>query len=89
MKRNSYLSGNVAASSDRDPVRRAPILRYVVLIVAAGVSAGCADDVVMKNPHTGMTETCQESLHGLNPWSQTMACVASHEAQGWTRVDQE
>ncbi|MGO8915821.1 MAG: hypothetical protein ACLQJR_07935 [Stellaceae bacterium] len=89
MRSNSYFSGNAAARSDRELVPSMPILRYVVLIVAAVVSAGCAADVVMKNPRTGMSETCQESLHGLDPWSQTMACVASHEAEGWTRVGQE
>jgi hypothetical protein len=36
-----------------------------------------------------MTEICQESLRGFDPWSQKMACVASHEAQGWIRVDRE
>ncbi len=89
MKPNSRVSGGISAGPDRTLARWAPILRYVVLIAVAGVSAGCADDVVMKNPHTGMTETCKESLHGLDPWSQTMSCVASHEAQGWTRVNQE
>ena len=61
------------------------MLRYVALIVVAGVSTGCAGDVVMQNPRTGMTQICKESLRGLNPWSQTMACVANYEAQGWTR----
>lgn len=89
MKPNAHVRGGVAARPDRKPVRSAPILRYLILIVVTGIAAGCADDVVMKNPRTGMTETCQQSLHGLDPWSQTMACVASHEAQGWTRVDQE
>jgi hypothetical protein len=65
------------------------MLRYVALIVVAGVSTGCADHVVMQNPRTGMTEICEESLRGLNPWSQTMACVANYEAQGWTRGNQE
>jgi hypothetical protein len=62
---------------------------YVALIVVVGVSTGCADDVVMTNPTTGMTQVCRESLGGLNPWSQTMACVANYEAQGWTRANQE
>jgi hypothetical protein len=63
-------------------------LHCAVLIVVAAVS-GCADDVVMQNPQTGMTEICHESLRGLDPWSQTMACVAGHEAQGWIRVGRE
>lgn len=65
-----------------------PVLRYIALIVVLGVSNGCAADVVMTNPRTGMTQICQESLGGLNPWSQTMACVANYEAQGWTRANQ-
>lgn len=89
MKTKSHVACGVPAGSDRAFARRAPILRYVVLVLAAGVSTGCAGDVVMKNPRTGQTEICQESLRGLDPWSQTMACVANHEAQGWTRVDQE
>jgi hypothetical protein len=61
------------------------MLRYVVLMGAAIALAGCADDVVMRNGLTGKTETCEDILRGFNPWSQTMACVANHEAQGWTR----
>jgi hypothetical protein len=64
-------------------------LRYSALITVAAFSAGCSNDVVMQNPRTGMTEICQESQRGLDPWSQKMACVASHEAQGWIRVDRE
>jgi len=89
MKSKAYLPISVAAGSERKHLRWAPMLRYVRLMVVAGVLTGCANDVVMTNPQTGMTETCQESLGGLNPWSQTMACVASHEAQGWTRASQE
>jgi hypothetical protein len=61
----------------------------MLLCAAATVLAGCASDVVMQNPRTGATDVCRESLHGLNPWSQTMACVAGHEAQGWVRVVRE
>ena len=43
----------------------------------------------MKNPQTGLTETCHESVRGFDPWSQKMACVASHEAQGWIKVGRE
>lgn len=67
--------------------RRTRVLRCVALSVVAAVSTGCADDVVMENPRTGITEICRESLSGFNPWSQTMACVGNHEAQGWIRVD--
>jgi hypothetical protein len=74
-----------SACSDRNLVRWTPLLRYLALIV--GVSTGCADDVAMTNPRTGMTQICQESLGGLNPWSQTMACVANYEAQGWRRAN--
>jgi hypothetical protein len=89
MEPNSYFSRSAAALSDRDLTRRARILRYAVVIVVACVSTGCADDVVMENPRTGMSAVCQQSLRGLNPWSQTMACVSSHEAQGWIRSGQE
>lgn len=89
MRTKSVVGGGIMAGSDRVLARRTPVLRYLLLILAAGVSTGCAGDVVMQNPHTGQTETCQESLHGLDPWSQTMACVEAHEVQGWTRVDRE
>ena len=61
---------------------------YVSLIAVAAMLVGCAD-VTVKNPQTGATETCQQSLLGLDPWSQTDACVAEHMAQGWTRVDEK
>lgn len=89
MNPNVNVSSGRTTKSYRGLVRRTPILQYVLLIVVAIISTSCADDVVMKNPRTGTTETCQQSLHGLDPWSQTMACVANHEAQGWTRIDQE
>jgi hypothetical protein len=89
MQPNAHVSGSTAACSRRKFGRWPPLLRYVVLVVVAGVSTGCADDVVMKNPRTGMAEICQESLRGLNPWSQTMACVASREAQGWIKASQQ
>jgi hypothetical protein len=81
------FSEGAAPCSDRNLVRWTPLLRYLALIVVVGVSTGCADDVVMTNPRTGMTQICQESLGGLNPWSQTMACVANYEAQGWRRAN--
>jgi hypothetical protein len=89
MKPNSHFPEGAVPCSDRTFVGWTPTLRYIVLIVVAGVSTGCADDVVMTNPSTGMTQICQESLGGLNPWSQTMACVGNYEAQGWTRDNQE
>jgi len=75
----------VGAGSGRRFARSMPVLRYGIL-AAAAVLAGCSDDVVMKDPRTGMTEICPESLRGFNPWSQTMACVGAHEAQGWVRA---
>jgi len=60
-------------------------LRYLTLIVAACVLAGCASDVMMQNPRTGETTTCRASLRGLNPWSQQDACIADHIATGWRR----
>jgi hypothetical protein len=89
MRPNSHFSEGAAPRSGRNLVRPTPMLRYVALIVVAGVSTGCAGDVVMQNPRTGMTQICKESLRGLNPWSQTMACVANYEVQGWTRANQE
>jgi hypothetical protein len=65
------------------------MLRWVAVSVVAAVSAGCAGDVVMESPRTGMTEICRESFYGFNPWSQKMACVGNHEAQGWVRVNSE
>ena len=89
MKPNSHFFEDAAPRSDGNLVGQTRMLRYLALIVVVGVSAGCADDVVMTNPRTGMTQICQESLGGLNPWSQTMACVGNYEAQGWTRANQQ
>jgi len=47
MKPNSHFSEGAAPRSERNLVRWTPMLRYVALIVVAGVSTGCADDVVM------------------------------------------
>jgi hypothetical protein len=89
MKPNSHFSEDAAPRSDWNLEWWTPMLRYVALIVVLGISTGCADDVVMENPRTGMTQICQESLRGLNPWSQTTACVGNYEAQGWRRANQE
>jgi hypothetical protein len=64
-------------------------LRYMGLIAAACVLAGCAADVVMLNPRTGERAVCRESLRGVNPWSQKEACVGHYTAGGWVRVDQD
>jgi hypothetical protein len=64
-------------------------LRYLTLIIAAGVLTGCATDVAMQNPRTGDTAMCRASLRGLNPWSQQDACIADHIAQGWRRTSPE
>jgi len=60
-------------------------LRYLALVTAAYVLAGCASDVVMLNPRTGETGICRESLRGLNPWSQKEACIGKYIAEGWIR----
>jgi hypothetical protein len=60
------------------------MMRFASLIVVTGLVAGCANDVVVKNPQTGASEVCRQSLRGLDPWSQATACVADHVAQGWT-----
>jgi len=60
-------------------------LRYLTLIIAACLLAGCARDVVMLNPRTGEAMTCPQSP--LNPWSQQEACIGDHIAQGWRRLD--
>jgi hypothetical protein len=63
------------------------VLRGLAWIGAAClVLSGCAADVVMLNPRTGETATCRESLEGLNPWSQTEACVGHYLAAGWIRA---
>jgi len=89
MRPNRHVCGGGTVGSDRKEGRRTPILRYAALIVVAVASTGCADDVVLKNPRTGATEVCRDSLRGLDPWSQTMACVANYEAQGWIRTGQQ
>ena len=65
------------------------LARYALLGSVACIASGCANDVVVQNPRNGATEICRQSLHGLDPWSQTMSCVAGYVAQGWTRSDQE
>jgi hypothetical protein len=85
MDSNSPFADRATTRSDR---KRTPVLLSLVAIAVGSVLAGCADDVVMQNPRTGMSEVCQQSLRGLNPWSQTMACVANHEAKGWIRTSQ-
>lgn len=89
MNQNANFSSSPTTKSDRKLIKWSTIPRFIALVVLAGVSTGCADDVVMRNPQTGQTETCRESMQGLDPWSQKMSCVADHEAQGWTRVGQE
>jgi hypothetical protein len=89
MTSNTCFTWTATAGLDRQRVRWTPIVRYVALAVVACVSAGCTDDVAMQNPQTGKTEICRESLRGFNPWSQSMACVANHEAEGWTKASSE
>lgn len=64
-------------------------MRYLLLIITLGSLAACARDVVLQDPRTGETATCYQSFLGLNPWSQTDACVAGYEAQGWAVVHQD
>lgn len=70
----------------RNPLEEVTPLRYLTLIIAACLLAGCAADVVMQNPRTGETATCRASLMGLNPWSQQDACIVGHIATGWRRT---
>lgn len=59
-------------------------MRYLVLcLAAAGMLAGCAQDVAMRDPKSGATVTCPGG--GVNPWSQNYACAAGLAMQGWTR----
>jgi hypothetical protein len=69
---------------------RRSLPRYALPIVAISFLTGCnGGDVTMQNPHTGATVVCPGRYRELNPWSQTMACVANYEAQGWTRAGAE
>jgi len=65
---------------------RRMLARYGALTFLTGLLAGCADDVTLRDPQTGRTEICPQSQQGLDPWSQTMSCIANHEAEGWVRV---
>jgi len=60
--------------------------RFCAIALLAGLLGGCTEDVAMRDPQTGRTEICAQSLQGLDPWSQTMNCVANHEAEGWVRA---
>ena len=62
-------------------------LRYLLMIVMACVMTGCAADVVMRNPRTDETVTCEASFKGLNPWSQQETCIADYIERGWIRKD--
>lgn len=58
-------------------------MRCLAMLLLCATLAGCASDTAMLNPQTGQTVVCQEPLKGFDPWSQSQACVAQHEAQGW------
>lgn len=59
-------------------------MRAIALaMAAASMLAACANDVVMRDPRTGQSAVCRQSLSGLDPWSQTDGCVAAHAEQGW------
>jgi hypothetical protein len=70
------------------PLRWRAVLRLVVML-APGLVGGCSEEVALREPVTGRTEICRDGSHGLNPWSQTLSCIADHEAQGWVRVGQD
>jgi hypothetical protein len=71
-------------SALRPSIAIAPRLpAWSVLLLAATLLGGCAEDVTIEDPQTGAVALCQQSLQGLDPWSQTDACVAGHMAQGW------
>lgn len=90
MKPTSCYPLSAAGARDRKRMRQTPMLRLAPLIFVACASSACTEqDVVMENPHTGKTEVCGQSLQGLDPWSQTMACVTAHEVQGWVRATRE
>jgi hypothetical protein len=72
----------------RSLMKRNIALRWPLFMLATASLGGCIDrDVAMLNLRTGETMTCAGTPGGINPWSQTMACVADHEAQGWTRKE--
>jgi|GEM_PF-2505850 hypothetical protein len=89
MKPNPHFSNKDRADPVRARSGRIRALKCAAFLLATTSLSGCSDDVVMRNPHTGLTETCQESGRGFDPWSQVMACVADHEARGWIRVGQK
>ena len=67
---------------------RNTFVRFITLIALSVALNGCIDrDVAMVNPRTGEKLTCTAMPGGLDPWSQTTACVTDHEAQGWIRAD--
>jgi hypothetical protein len=90
MNRNANALRTAAAHrfSSTEPWRTA-MRGYGILVAASALLAGCAGDVAMQNPRNGATVICPGSHRELDPWSQTMACVANYEAQGWTRAGSE
>ena len=66
-------------------------MRHLTLILAAAVLSACASDrdVQMQDPRTGETATCAGHTLGVDPWSQTYACVAQHSMQGWVVTGKE
>jgi hypothetical protein len=73
----------------RQLVRRSLTVRHAVLIAVGCVATGCSHAVVVENLRTGATLVCRENVGGINPWSQTMGCVAEHVAQGWSSFERE
>lgn len=63
-------------------------MRYLISPLVLCLLSACASDsdVAMENPRTGETMTCRQSLTGLDPWSQTYACVTELATQGWVTI---
>lgn len=60
------------------------MMRRLALILALLALGGCFDrTAVLRDPVSGEARTCRSSLQGLNPWTQSDACVAAAVAQGW------
>jgi hypothetical protein len=71
------------------PVTAAGSIRVAAIFLAGMSLAACSSPVVLQNPRTNETTTCNEGAGDWSPWSQQQACVGDHIAQGWVVKNEE
>lgn len=66
--------------------------KTLVLALLAATLAGCAENVVYRNPQTGQIVDCtsqgmMESRTAGGQLSGGMACISTYRKMGWERVN--